>query len=391
MQEHAPNVHGNPISRRVDQVDPPVDPEAVDLTVVFITRNEESRIGECIQSTMSAAEEAKRLGVLRTVEYVLVDSASTDRTLEIASRFPVSIVRLSPSWPLSAGAGTYAGVLHARGVLVAVINGDMTIDPRWFVEALPRIEGRIAAVTGIAKEALRGHTPIERLVIRYSASPLSEGVIPPEVSSHPGGFSTGTLLVSTAAARAVGSVNPFLRAAEDHDLRHRLLRGGWEVLDLPIVQGTHYWTAEEADLDLLSYFKTMQRNAVGLGQMARIHWRRDPSLARLAIRPIVSGRVLFNGLLGLFGVVLASLHVIGFFVWVPALAMGLAGDIGIVLRAWDSGRRSGTGLVDSLFADWLYPVAYTLVRTVGFVRGFLAKPRGPQTYPRPPPPSIPPR
>src|SRR2546427_11775882 len=105
----------------------PGDRRRVDLSVVFVTRNEEERIEACIRTTMDAAEEARRLGTIHTVEYVLVDSASEDRTVEIASRFPIKIVALEPTWPLSTGAGCFVGLQYATGTYTAIINGDMII------------------------------------------------------------------------------------------------------------------------------------------------------------------------------------------------------------------------------------------------------------------------
>jgi cellulose synthase/poly-beta-1,6-N-acetylglucosamine synthase-like glycosyltransferase len=50
------------------------DPEA--LSVIIITKNEEKNIERCLKSVQFADE------------IILVDSGSTDKTLEMASRFP---------------------------------------------------------------------------------------------------------------------------------------------------------------------------------------------------------------------------------------------------------------------------------------------------------------
>lgn len=357
-------------------------PESIDLTVLILTRNEEGRIAACIESAMAAVERAKRTGLLRGVEYLLVDSASTDRTVQIASRYPVDVIRLDPSWPLSAGAGSYAGLLVARGARTAIVNGDMIIEERWFVEALPRLQGDVAAVTGIAKEDLSGRSPIERLVVRYSYAPLSEGAIPPDVASHTRGYSTGTMLLRTAEVKAAGSIHPFLRAAEDYDLRYRLMRAGWRVLDLPVVQGTHFWAEPDGLLELLHYFRTILRNSIGLGQMARVHLRRDMWLAKAASRPCFGGRALLNGLVALGMTILASLHVIGTLVSLPVLLVALGADVAIAASTTLRAKRGRVSPGDGLFADLLYPLAFTTVRTLGFLRGFVARPRSPEDYPR---------
>jgi glycosyltransferase involved in cell wall biosynthesis len=330
---------------------------------------------------MAAVEEAKVRKVFRTVEYLFVDSASTDRTVEIASSYPVTIFRLEPDWPLSAGAGTYTGLHHARGNLVAIVNGDMTIESTWFSNAVPHLTGRVAAVTGVAKEALEGKTPIERLIIRYSLAPVSEGPLPPEVRNHPGGFSSGTIMANASMLKEVGSVNPFFRAAEDHDLRCRLVRAGLEVLDLPLVQGSHFWALDPRGLDLLSYFKTIFRNSVGLGQMARANWRRDSWIARAAIKPCFNARLVINSLLFATWTALIALHLVGVFLWSPALAAALVGDVALGIATADQRRQLRLSFSDSFFAAYVYPIAFTLVRMVGFFRGFSARVRQPSAYP----------
>ena len=331
---------------------------------------------------MEAVEEARRAGLVRTTEYLLVDSASTDRTLEIASRFPLRIVRLEPSWPLSCGAGCYVGLLHARGTFTAIVNGDMTVDRRWFVDGLPYMDSDVGAVCGVAKEDLQGRTVIERLVTRYSSAPLSVGQLSTDVANRRNGFSTGTFLVRTEAARMVGSYNPFFRAAEDMDLRYRLVRAGWKVLNLPVLQGVHYWPSGEEPLDVPEYFGTIFRNSVGLGQMARYNLRRDVWVSRGAAQPCLNARILSYALLALLLLALLAVHILAAFTGhLGAIGIALLGDAIIAASAIRGSRRWRVSPRDQLFATTLYPPVFGLVRVVGFIRGFLPIARGPGEYP----------
>lgn len=360
--------------------EPPAGP--IDLSVIFVSRNEEAHIEACIRTTIEAAEEAVRAGVLRTMEYILVDSASTDRTVEIASPFPVRIARLEPSWPLSCSAGCYVGLLHARGTYTAIINADMTIDRRFFADALPYFGPDVGAVAGVAKEDLRARTIIERLITRYSSMPLSFGTLPQDVVNHPGGFSAGTLIVRTDAVRNVGSYNPFLRAAEDMDVRQRLLRAGWRVLDVPVLQGLHFWASEVEPLDLLQYYKTILRNSVGLGQMAKYHVGRDPWLARRAAQHVLSARTLISSLPGFGWSVLIGLHLLGLATVDSVLLVGcLIADAVVAAAVLTGARRARLPARDQLFETLVSPAVFTVVRILGFARGFLMATRGPKGYP----------
>ena len=80
----------------------------MDLSVVVISRNEEAAIGACLKALL------EKTAGLKT-EIILVDSASTDRTVEIASAFPVTIVRIEECQELSPAAGRYLGTRQASG------------------------------------------------------------------------------------------------------------------------------------------------------------------------------------------------------------------------------------------------------------------------------------
>ena len=67
----------------------------VELSVVLITRNQDWNIARLVQSVMNEAA-----GL--SYEIVLVDSASTDRTVEIALNYPIRIVRLDENQRLTA-------------------------------------------------------------------------------------------------------------------------------------------------------------------------------------------------------------------------------------------------------------------------------------------------
>lgn len=355
----------------------------VDLSVVFVTRNEEEHIEDCIRTTMLAVDAAIRERVIRRAEYILVDSASTDRTVEVASRFPILIAHLEPTWPLSCGAGCHVGLQRARGTYTAIINGDMTIDPLNFVGSLRHFAPDVGAVCGVAKEELGRSTVVERALIRHSSVQLDVGKLPPELTWHPGGFSAGTFIVRTEAARAVGSYNPFFRAAEDTDLRHRLLRAGWRVLNLPVVQGVHFWSTQDEPLELLPYFRTILRNSIGLGQMARFHVRRDRVLARKAAGPCLNARTLIQMLHGLGLAALAATHAL-ILVTLHPIAIGAAIGADVAFVAYLILRRRLVGIPanDVAFLATMYPPTFGLVRLAGFVTGFLPRPHGPEEYPK---------
>ena len=82
------------------------------LSVVIVARNEAATIQKCIRSVTVAVERARAAGRISSSEIILVDSASTDDTVELARIFPIRILRLARDVPLSTGARSYVGLLY---------------------------------------------------------------------------------------------------------------------------------------------------------------------------------------------------------------------------------------------------------------------------------------
>src|SRR6056297_2890706 len=91
--------------RTIDKIDPTTQSEKgqLPLSVVIITENEEDNIGDCIESVFAACRSVSAF------EVILVDSASTDRTVEIAHEYPVTVLRIPDEHTVSCGAGRFVG------------------------------------------------------------------------------------------------------------------------------------------------------------------------------------------------------------------------------------------------------------------------------------------
>src|SRR3954469_7291895 len=77
----------NSASSLSDTTAAPTDPQ---WSVVVIARNEEGSIATCLESVLHAF-------AARSYELIFVDSASTDDTVLIASRFPAKVIRIPPT------------------------------------------------------------------------------------------------------------------------------------------------------------------------------------------------------------------------------------------------------------------------------------------------------
>lgn len=187
----------------------PDDP--VPLSVVVVAKNEEDRIGACLESVFAAAER-----VVPAFEVVLVDSASTDRTVEIAREYPVTVLRIPEEHTVAGGAGRFVGESVVDGEMVLHVDGDMILTETW----LPR-----------AVEYLREHEDVVGVEGHLNSSDR-ETVETVEMIG-------GVMLFDGSALRSIGGFDPFLLSNEDVDVGYRLSAAGYRLVRLPEVSADH--------------------------------------------------------------------------------------------------------------------------------------------------------
>jgi len=114
------------------------------VSVVLISRNQAWNISRLIESVLDGT------GGIQAREIVLVDSASSDGTVEIARRYPIKILRLSPTQPLTPAAGRYVAYERTSGDLILFLDGDMEMCSGWLGKAtvIAETEPAVAVVTG---------------------------------------------------------------------------------------------------------------------------------------------------------------------------------------------------------------------------------------------------
>ena len=191
----------------------------MDLSVVIIARNEETTIGRNL-------EVISREIAGKNAEIILVDSASSDRTVEIARTYPVRIVHLEPSPLLSPAAGRYIGTILSRGRFVFFLDGDMILIPGWLEKGLKELEQEsLAGVAGRIYWVLPGE----------------------DVSrEHPDDFPLGDIrgiglsaIYRRDALTTRGTFNPYIKGEEEIELGFRLIQGGYSLKRVEIPMAYH--------------------------------------------------------------------------------------------------------------------------------------------------------
>jgi glycosyltransferase involved in cell wall biosynthesis len=220
------------------------------LSVIIISRNEERNIARSIESVLSATKD------IINPEIILVDSASTDRTVEIAANYPIKILQLSPSLPLSPGAGYYVGFQYATGDYIHFHCGDMLLNENWFKNSIPAFENdkKVGGVFGITTQE-----PYDNLMAKNFME-YSKNLLFGEVT-----FFAGAALFKREAIQDAGIFNPFLRGGEEGELSYRMIIEGYKLLRLPFQMSHHLGFNENFSISLRKKF----RYAISQGQIFR--------------------------------------------------------------------------------------------------------------------------
>jgi glycosyltransferase involved in cell wall biosynthesis len=194
-----------------------------DVTIVIKALNEERHIATAIKSAVAALTDMRG-------EIILADSASTDRTVEIAAQYPIKIVSLSSIADRSCGAGVQLGYQYSSGRYVCLIDGDMRLHKPFLPAAIEFLEAhpQFAGVGGVIVECETGNL---EYVKRASAADPDR--LPGEVNRLDcGGVYRREALAATGY---MGDRN--LHGGEELELGARLRALGWRLarIDVPAI------------------------------------------------------------------------------------------------------------------------------------------------------------
>ncbi len=227
--------------------------DRVAVSVIIKTLNEEKRIAATIESALKALETVGG-------EVIVADSGSKDRTVEIASRYPVAIAQISPPALPSCGIGPQLGFQYSRHAHICLLDGDMLLDDDFLeaAEAFLAADPQVAGVTGHVQEMLTSNLEFSRRVTRNA----------PENRIGAIDRMNGGGLYRRSAIEAVGYLSDRnLHGYEEFDLGIRLRSAGFKLhrLDGRFVQ--HFGHTDNSYRLLVRRWKS--KYLFGIGELLR--------------------------------------------------------------------------------------------------------------------------
>lgn len=224
-----------------------------ELSIVIKALNEESNIERTLRSVFAATDGLD-------VEVILADSLSTDDTVKIARRFPITVVQLENARDRSCGIGAQLGYQHSAGRFVLVMDGDMEIEQDWLLAALNRLRAdpTIGGIGGMVEDV-----NLENIEFRARRQRKSRELMVGEVDRLYGGG-----LFRRSAIEAAGYLtNRNLHACEELELGLRFWATGWRMERLNMVSMHHY--GHTAPIWILARKRWKSRYVNGAGELIR--------------------------------------------------------------------------------------------------------------------------
>ena len=195
------------------------------VSVIIPARNEEQFLSECLESLC-------RLDFPReSLEVILVDNGSTDRTLEIATEFKSSLdLRIVQKAGVPISALRNLGAAAARGDVFAFLDADCRVPRGWLGDATALLRTQGVGVIGAEPLLPENVTWVSRAWL---------GRRPVEKRGEVTYVGTANFIVRRENFLRVGGFDESLETNEDCEFCHRIRAAGLSVLAFPQIAIVH--------------------------------------------------------------------------------------------------------------------------------------------------------
>lgn len=219
------------------------------VSILIKALNEERHIAAAIESALAALGEVDG-------EVILADGGSSDRTVEIARRYPVTIVQLARAADRSCGSGAQLGFQYSSGRYLLLIDADMRVHDGFLPAALAVLEAH-STVGGV------GGSVIECRIVNQEFEQRDKR-LDPDRNAGPVTRLNGCGLYRRAAIESIGYLTDRnLHGAEELDLGARLHARGWTLIKIERPAVDHHGHAGSAYCLLLRRMTTRNSSATG--------------------------------------------------------------------------------------------------------------------------------
>src|SRR3989338_5775668 len=231
----------------------------MEVAVIIKALNEEKNIGRSIKSALKAVRNLKG-------EVILADSLSSDKTINIAKKYPIKIFQIINANNRSCGIGPQIGYLKSNSKYLYILDGDMEIDENFIRIGIKELESdkELAGIGGIIEEMTDANLIFRRRKT-HNRSKIKN-------AKYVDNLMMGGLYRKSAIDNAGYFSNQFLHSYEESDLGVRLRTLGYELKRIPVNMAKHYGDEGSSIAITMSRFKS--KYLWGAGEFLRYHlWK----------------------------------------------------------------------------------------------------------------------
>lgn len=210
----------------------------VDCSISILTKNEELNIEDCLNAVFSQKFDGK-------FEVLLIDSGSTDATVEIAGRFPIRIEQIRPDEFHHSRTRNFAARL-GKGAIIVNLSGDaIPASDTWLQGLLANFnDPSVGAVYG--RQLPKPASTTERQDTFDSIYGEERIVKDPTLRNEIGYRFYHFSDVNSALRRSMWESIPYpeeFKTFEDLAIAKRILDAGWKIVyepEAPVFHSHHY-------------------------------------------------------------------------------------------------------------------------------------------------------
>lgn len=204
-------------------------------SVVIPAHNSEETVVKTIGSILSQDKKFD--------EIILVDDGSSDKTSEIAAKYPLKIIKKEKGGEASA---LNAGIKEAKGEYIAIIEADVILPSNWLSSLLEELKNPEVSGVGAALEAANPENLIARLQgyeLEYRYSQIKDKFVCHITSAN-------SLFRKSVFDRVGYYDESLINASLDAELNNRIIEKGGKLVLRKDIKVKHFWKT-----DLISYLK----------------------------------------------------------------------------------------------------------------------------------------
>lgn len=186
-------------------------PDRIRASVVIPAYNEERYLSACLTAILGSQLNRASFEVL------VVDNGSEDGTIQIARRYPVTLLHKDK---VKVGAVRNYGAHHAKGEYLVFLDADCVVDPEWLAIGLSKLEGNERLVLGGQYLMRENASWLEKYWV------LNNAQVPRASTTLVG----GSIFIRKQTFSMISGFAEHLNSGEDSELTERLRKAGFQVV-----------------------------------------------------------------------------------------------------------------------------------------------------------------